>query len=72
MNKSIIGITGKKFNGKDTGAIYLINNYGYERLAFADALKEACKCIFGFTNEQLYGNKKEDIDEYWYNTFYYI
>jgi dephospho-CoA kinase len=65
MNHSIIGIAGKKFNGKDTTASYLINNHKYEKIAFADALKEACKCIFGFTDEQLYGNKKEDIDEYW-------
>jgi hypothetical protein len=65
MKHSIIGITGKKFNGKDTAGIYLINNYGYERIAFADALKNACKCIFGFTDEQLYGDKKEDIDEYY-------
>lgn len=61
----LIGITGKKQHGKDTLGQFFVNNYDFERLAFADALKEACRHIFGFTEEQLYGNKKEDIDEFW-------
>jgi len=61
----LIGITGKKFNGKDTLGNYFVTNYNFKRLAFADALKEACRCIFGFTDEQLYGDKKEDIDIFW-------
>lgn len=69
MNKlndvQLIGVTGKKFNGKDTIGNYLISNHQYVRLSFADPLKEALKCIFGFTDEQLYGNLKEVVDEYW-------
>lgn len=61
----IIGITGKKYSGKDTLGNFFVNNYGYIRLAFADPLKEAVKCIFGLDDEQLYGNKKEEIDEFW-------
>lgn len=61
----IIGITGKKFNGKDTLGNYFVEKYGYKRLAFADALKNACGSIFGFTYDQLHGNKKEEIDQYW-------
>ncbi|ATZ80931.1 monophosphate kinase [Bodo saltans virus] len=61
----IIGITGRKFTGKDTLGNYLVDTYGYTRLAYADALKDAVKAIFDFDDEQLYGNKKEDIDEYW-------
>lgn len=38
---SIIGITGRKFNGKDTLGEYLVEHHGYKRFAFADALKEA-------------------------------
>lgn len=64
-NINIIGITGRKFNGKDTLGLYLTEKYFYDRLGFADALKEACKCIFGLSNDQLYGNKKETVDEYW-------
>jgi hypothetical protein len=64
-NVNIIGITGRKFNGKDTLGLYLIEKYSYNRLGFADSLKEACKCIFTFTDEQLYGNEKEIEDSYW-------
>ena len=61
----IIGITGRKYNGKDTIGDYLVLKYGYKRLAFADALKASCKEIFGFSDEQLYGNEKETIDDFW-------
>lgn len=64
----IIGITGRKFNGKDTLGNFLIEKKGYKRIAFADALKDACKCIFGLTDEQLYGNLKEVEDPFWKTT----
>lgn len=62
---SIIGITGRKFNGKDTVGNILIEKYGYTRIAFADPLKRACEAIFHFTNEQLYGSEKEKLDDFW-------
>jgi len=65
MSQKIVGITGRKFNGKDTLGKYFIDELGYKKLAFADSLKEGCRCIFGFTDEQLYGEKKEEIDEFW-------
>ena len=62
----IIGVTGRKRSGKDTVGKYLINKHGFYRVAFADALKEACKHIFGFSDEQVYGDDlKEVIDKYW-------
>ena len=61
----VIGITGQKFSGKDTLGDYFVNELGYTRIAFADALKEAVKCIFDFDDEQLYGSKKEIPDDYW-------
>jgi hypothetical protein len=64
----ILGITGKKFSGKDTLGDYFVKNYGYERIAYADALKEAVKCIFDLDDEQLNGSKKEEIDEFWQKT----
>jgi len=65
----LIGITGRKKSGKDTIGKYLIDNHGFVRVAFADALKEACKIIFGFTDEQLYDDElKEIIDKYWNHT----
>ena len=68
MVLSIIGITGRKFNGKDTLGNILHEKYGYKCIAFADPLKNCCKAIFHFTNEQLYGNEKEKIDNNWKTT----
>jgi hypothetical protein len=60
----VIGIAGKKFSGKDTLGHFFVQNYGYEQIAYADPLKEIGS-IFGFTDEQLYGSKKEELDEFW-------
>jgi dephospho-CoA kinase len=65
-NLLLIGVSGRKGSGKDTIGDYLVKNYGFVRVAFADALKKACKHIFGLTNKQLYDDKsKEIVDEYW-------
>ena len=61
----IIGITGKKFSGKDTLADELVKNHKFIKYSMADPLKEALKPLFGFTDDQLYGTKKELIDERW-------
>lgn len=61
----IIGICGKKYHGKDTIANHLVEKYGYTRIAFADPIKDICQNIFGLSYEQLYGNMKEENDEYW-------
>lgn len=37
----LIGLTGYAQSGKDTVAEYLVENYGYRRVAFADPLREA-------------------------------
>lgn len=61
----VIGIVGRKQHGKDTTANYMVEKYGYIRIAFADAIKDMLKCSFGFSEEQLNGNLKETIDEFW-------
>lgn len=61
MNSRIIGFAGKKGSGKDMLGRYLINTYGYQRYAFGDSVKEICRHLFGFNDEQLYGDKKEEI-----------
>lgn len=61
----LIGIGGKKQHGKDTLGKYLVERYGYTRISFADPLKEMIRPAFGFTEEQLYGSKKEDVDPFW-------
>jgi len=65
MDKQIIGLIGYKQSGKDTIADYLVKNYNYHKLSFAEPLKEICKILFNFDEEQLYGNKKEIIDINW-------
>lgn len=65
INYSIIGLTAKKRSGKDTVGDYLVLKYGYKKIAYADALKSAIKCIFDFTDNQLYGTEKEIIDPVW-------
>jgi len=67
-NVTIIGLTGRKRSGKDTVGKYMVDR-GYTRVAFADALKNACREIFGFTDEQLNGDElKETVDDYWEHT----
>lgn len=61
----IIGIAGKKRSGKDTISDYLIQEYDFIKYGFADPIKDIGKIIFGFTEEQLYGNKKDIIDLQW-------
>lgn len=62
----LLGIHGKKRAGKDTVALYLTENYGAYRYAFADPLKEGCAAMFGvplecFTDDTL----KETQDPFW-------
>jgi hypothetical protein len=61
----LIGITGNKGVGKDTVADYLVENYDFQKFSFADPIKEVCRELFGFNEEQLYGNDKEEKDEEW-------
>lgn len=39
----IIGLSGYARSGKDTVADYLVQNYGFTRMAFADPMKEALR-----------------------------
>lgn len=64
----IIGIVGNKNVGKDTLADYLVENKNFIKYAFADPLKHCLKELFGLTDEQLYGNKKEEYDPNWETT----
>lgn len=41
----IVGLSGYARSGKDTVAEYLVDNYGFKRVAFADAIKDALLAI---------------------------
>jgi dephospho-CoA kinase len=58
----LIGIVGKAGAGKDSIANHLIANYEFTRKAFADPLKEIVQRLFHMSDEQLWGDRKEDID----------
>ena len=64
----IVGIVGNKNVGKDTLADYLVEKKDFIKYAFADPLKCCLKELFGLTDEQLYGDKKEVIDPVWNTT----
>lgn len=62
----IIGITGRKYNGKDTIAHHFRDKYEYHQISFAEPLKNVCGLLFGFNQEQLHGSLKETPDENWF------
>ena len=51
--------------GKDTNADLIALEYGYQKVNFANPLKEAYRHMFGLTDGQLYGSLKETKDDYW-------
>ena len=65
----IVGFGHKAQSGKDTCADYLVKNYGYKRIGFADALKETCSVAFGVPIEMFYGENKIKVDPYWNMTY---
>ena len=59
----IIGIVGKKRSGKDTIADHLCEKHRFRKYSLALPMKIACKEIFLFDDSQMWGDKKEVIDE---------
>lgn len=69
-----IGFTGRMKSGKDTCAQYVIKhlleakgtNYGIDKIAFADSLKEICMKYLGLTKYQCYDQDgKEEYNKFW-------
>jgi dephospho-CoA kinase len=56
----IIGIVGQKRSGKDTFANYLVREYGFIKLAFADPIKEIASVMFNINSDDL---KKDVLDK---------
>lgn len=51
----LLGISGKAATGKDTSADFLVKNYNFVKISFADPLKRVCRDIFDFSDTQLWG-----------------
>lgn len=70
MERTIVAINGMIGTGKDTFAQIFVNN-GFHRVSFAESLKDAVSCIFGWDRDMLEGKTKESRvireqpDEYW-------
>lgn len=69
--KNVIGICGLIGSGKGTVADILVQNYGYEKISFADKLKDGVSAVFGWDRDLLEGDTdrsrlwREKPDEYW-------
>jgi len=57
---NIIGITGRARTGKDTLAKILMERYGYERLAFADPIREFVAHLVGALPKDLMDSKAKE------------
>jgi hypothetical protein len=67
----LIGVVGFIGSGKGTVADILVESFGYKKLAFADAVKDATAAIFGWPRHLLEGDTeesrvfRESKDEWW-------
>lgn len=70
MERKIIGVTGIIGSGKDSFSKPFIEA-GFQKISFADTLKDAVSAIFGWDRDMLSGDTvesrefREQIDEYW-------
>lgn len=62
MTGIIIGLMGNGRVGKDTFADHISQKYRFTRIGLADPLKRFCKEVFDFSDEQLYGDKRDAPD----------
>ncbi len=63
----LVGLMGIKGSGKSTGALYLIEKYGFVEKSFAEPLKKACKELFLLNDMQLgTQEQKETPDARWF------
>lgn len=58
-----IGVTGYKGSGKDAIGDYLNSTRSYVKRAFAKPLKDACKAIFHFDDDQLYDDVLKEVKD---------
>ena len=69
----VIGICGLISSGKDTIADYLIKEHNFEKISFADKLKDSVAAMFDWDRELLDGKTaesrvwREEADPYWTN-----
>lgn len=62
MKPLIIGILGNIGAGKSTAARFISETYGAKIFAFATPIKKMVQELWNFSDEQVYGNLKDEID----------
>ena len=58
----VLGILGNAGSGKDTCASYLVSRYGFVQIALADPIKRIAMNLYQMTEDQLWGDGKEQPD----------
>ena len=58
----IVGLCGLSGSGKDAVGEILVKAHGFIRVAFADIMKRICMEVFDFTDEQVWGDGKNEPD----------
>lgn len=61
----VVGLTGLARSGKDTAASVLVHSFDFERVAFADALKEGCAAMLGMPIQAMYDGDRESVMPEW-------
>ena len=64
MLPRIIAVCGARRSGKDAVSS-ILSSIGYEHIKISAALKESCKILFDFTDDQLESDIKDEIDPRW-------
>lgn len=59
----IIGLVGNEHVGKDTVANYLCKIYNFRKYSLADPIKEIAHTVFNWSDHQLNGKLKDNLDE---------
>ncbi len=60
----VVAISGKRGTGKTTSANYLSRKYGFIKVGFADALKEAARVFYPFTERDFGFNKEKKYKDF--------
>lgn len=58
----LLGLVGVERSGKDTIADYLCRNHGFKKYSLAAPIRDIGKLMFGWSDEQIAGSKKDVID----------
>src|SRR6516164_7143907 len=59
MPRIVLGLCGLAGSGKTTAAVHLVSQFGYQRIRFADPLKDMLRYGIGLTDTHIEGELKE-------------